>query len=506
MAFVPRTNNLPRLLLALGIGLYIVVFGAAACYKYANYRMGFDLGTHEQVLWNTMYGRIAASSPFAQTESYFGIDVIPTELLITPLYALWPSAYTMLLVQAVAVALGAVPMFLIARDRWGSGWAGLAFAAALLLYLPVQYTNLYEFQIRAFATTFLLWAFYAQERRRFVLFLITALLALGCRSDVGLVLAGMGLYNALGGRLTNGERGRVLDWRYTVLPIVLGLGWFVLCFQVIVPWFRNGEKSLYLYTLYGTVNAKADGAPWLGGTMGEIFRTLLARPGFVLREVFFGADGRGAMRRTYLLEMFLPLLFLPLLRPRLLLITLPIFALNLLSNTPNIHASTRFHYQTLIVPFLLVATAYALADLSRRWRWRWAPALIVLMGVLCNAGVFGMLIGDRAFRSPLPNVVSQRSDKPAAAKRLLALVPPDAPLAATSNIGPFAARRTGIFFFPGNVIYPTEKVTQGQFLLIDSDESQIRPAGRTLLAQLQAEGRYRQVAEDSGISLWQKVP
>src|SRR5215208_757175 len=78
----------PAQLLALGIVFYALVFTAAAWYKYSSYWMGFDLGVHEQVLWNTAHGRIAASSPSVGTQSYFGIDIIVTELLLTPLYAL----------------------------------------------------------------------------------------------------------------------------------------------------------------------------------------------------------------------------------------------------------------------------------------------------------------------------------------------------------------------------------------------------------------------------------
>src|SRR5262245_10344481 len=83
----------PARLLALGIAGYVVVFTLAAWYKYSTYQMGFDLGVHQQVLWNTAHGRVGATSAFADTESYFGIDIIPTELLLAPLYALFPSVY-----------------------------------------------------------------------------------------------------------------------------------------------------------------------------------------------------------------------------------------------------------------------------------------------------------------------------------------------------------------------------------------------------------------------------
>jgi uncharacterized membrane protein len=555
----------PTRLLVLGIALYIVVFTAAAWYKYATYQMGFDLGVHEQVLWNTAHGRIAATSAFAETDSYLGIDMIPTELLLAPLYALVPSAYTMLFLQTLALALGAVPVFLLVRDRFAKlqitdyrlqiapqdskqsaipGWAGLVFVAAFLLYLPVEYMNLYEFQIRAFATTFLLLALYALERRRFRPFLLWSLLALGCRSDVGLVLAGMGIYSILDFRL------QILDWfarkskicnlkskmlLFGLLPIVLGLGWFVLCLGVLIPYFRGGAPSLYLSIIYGQI----DGRAWLGNGPGEIFRTLLTRSGFVLQEVF-GDAVRGPMRLRYLLEMFLPFGFLLLLQPRMLLITLPIFALNLLSNTPNIHASTHYHYQALIVPFMVIGSAYGLA-----WLIRWttdhrpptadrqkpkilnpchlvtlSPCHLVILSLisvlalalLCNLIIFA----PAPFHSRNPAVSllgsALKEDDRAhvhAIERLLAQVPPDAALATTNTIGPHASHRERIFFFPGNVIYPEAKIAQAEFLLIDQVEllqdEKTRTERQELLDDLAASGRYRRLAEEQGVSLWQRA-
>jgi uncharacterized membrane protein len=582
---VTRHSSLvtPTRLLALGIAAYILVFTLAAWYKYATYQMGFDLGVHEQVLWNTTHGRVAATSVFADTESYLGIDIIPTELLLAPLYALAPSVYTMLLMQTLALALGALPVFLIVRDRFSQlqisdfrfqidpqqapqstvynlqsaipDWAGLVFAAAYLLYLPVEYMNLYEFQIRAFATTFLLLALRELERRRFRPFLLWTLLALGCRSDVGFVVAGMGIYSILDFRLQildlGGSQSKITNLQskmlFGVLPILLGLGWLALCVGVLIPLFRT-SPFLYTQIIYGQ----------FGGSLGEIVRTLVTRPDAVAAYVFGGAAG--AARLRYLLEMFLPFGFLLLLQPRMLLITLPIFALNLLSNTPNIHASTHYHYQALIIPFMVIGSADGLIWLIRRTTTdhrrptnddrpttndedrnsvdashatrhtprdtrhttagyglrttdnaaRWSLVGVVILALACNL----------YFRNPFFSLLTRPVDRAriAATERLLTQVPPDAALATTSTIGPHASRRERIFFFPGNVIYPEKKMTQAQFLLIDQTEllqdAKTRAERQQMLTDLSATGRlpslapdavYRRVAEEQGISLWERV-
>lgn len=494
---IAQRLSLPHVLLAMGVLTYLVVFAAAAIYKYHIRRMGFDLAVHEQVLWNTIHGRVAATSAFAHTESYFGIDIILTELLLAPFYALLPATHTMLVLQTLATGLGALPVFLIVRDRWRSPWAGLAFAAAYLLYLPVQYTNLYEFQIRAFATTFLLCAFYALERRRAGWFWIWALLALGCRSEAGFVLAGMGLYALYD------ERYQLAAWlrrgvtaahpraalTLGVLPVAVGMGWFVLCLLVLIPAFREpGAESLYLEVIYGQ----------FGDSAGAIAHTLLTQPGRVFAYVFL--SDRGPERVRYLIEMFLPFGFLLLLQPRLLLITLPIFALNLLSNTPNIHASVRYHYQTLIVPFMVAGSAYGLHWLLERAR----ASQRARLGAL--AGLVALALGcNLAFRNPFVTLLTIPVDhqRNAAARQLLEQVPPGAPLTTTNTIGPYAARREQLYFFPGNVIYPAEKVERGEYLLID--EAEAGTQGMQRLEALAASGRYRLIDEQHGVSLWRRV-
>jgi hypothetical protein len=126
---------------------------------------------------------------------------------------------------------------------------------------------------------------------------------------------------------------------------------------------------------------------------------------------------------------------------------------------------------------------------------------ILALALLCNIG----------FRNPFFALLTRPIDRArtAAAERLLAQIPPDAPLATTNTIGPHASRREWIFFFPGNVIYPEEKIAQAQYLLIDRIEllqdAKTRAERERLLADIASSGRYRRLAEEQGIVLWQRA-
>src|SRR5205085_1837736 len=69
-----------------------------------------------------------------------------------------------------------------------------------------------------------------------------------------------------------------------------------------------------------------------------------------------------AAKIRYTFDLLLPFAFLPLLRPRILLIPLPIYALNMLSAYEN-QFSIVHHYNALIVPWLAVAAIEAVGDI-----------------------------------------------------------------------------------------------------------------------------------------------
>ena len=72
--------------------------------------------------------------------------------------------------QAVAVALGAVPVFLLARKHLGSERAGLGFALVYLLYPPTQWLVVDDFHPVALATPLLLGAIWFLDEDRLLPF------------------------------------------------------------------------------------------------------------------------------------------------------------------------------------------------------------------------------------------------------------------------------------------------------------------------------------------------
>ena len=100
----------------------------------------YDLGNVNQAFWNTVHGRPLHFTNWRGVELDLASDnrmamhVEPIYFVLAPIYWLWQRPETILILQTVILALGALPVFWLARDRLGSHLAGVAFAAVYLLF------------------------------------------------------------------------------------------------------------------------------------------------------------------------------------------------------------------------------------------------------------------------------------------------------------------------------------------------------------------------------------
>ena len=83
-----------------------------------------DMGNLHQAIWNTAHGNwFRLTNQEAGLTNRLSYHVEPILLPIAVLYRLAPGVETLLVLQAVVVALGALPLFFLARFR-GPGRLG----------------------------------------------------------------------------------------------------------------------------------------------------------------------------------------------------------------------------------------------------------------------------------------------------------------------------------------------------------------------------------------------
>src|SRR5205823_4599595 len=116
--FLPST----RVLLAAGIAAYAAGFAALSALRHDAFLTGrFDLGNMVQTVWSTAHGHFLRMTDLHGDQiSRLAAHVDPILVLFVPLWWLWPSPQLLLVVQALVVSLGAVPVFLLARKHLGA--------------------------------------------------------------------------------------------------------------------------------------------------------------------------------------------------------------------------------------------------------------------------------------------------------------------------------------------------------------------------------------------------
>ncbi len=484
-----------------GLGLAVIVYIGAISFlhglRQARLLNGFDLAFYRQAIWNTTQGRFLEVSATDFSSSLLGTDALLIYALLAPFYMLLPSTLTLVVVETVVVALGALPVYWLARDKLGSGWAGLGLGLVYLLLPAVQNGNLYELRERPMAGTFLLFAFYFWQKDRLGLFTLAAGLALACRPENGLVLAMLGLYGWLSGRSRPGAGG----WRAIIWPVAFGLGWLGAAL-LIIRFAAGGNFAL--------------GSTFAGGSPVAAVLTLVLDPVRGWSQLFpTGAVLLGKL--LYVPLLLAPLAFLPLLRPLPLLMALPPVGLNLLAGEKRALQWNPFdyHYQAQVIPWLLVATIFALAALQSRPPGRWAgPRLgLGLVGlVLCLTLTFNLATNLLRIKlDGVPNVAngwgpilraSAQDARWEGARALLQKVPEDAPLAITNLWAAQVAPRRGLWLLAERPLYSLHPAQAARFVFADvrypdSEET-------SLVARLLAGGEWREAGRQAGYVLLER--
>jgi uncharacterized membrane protein len=338
------------ILLILFMLVYMLEMSHQAVLRYDTFKAtAFDLGNMDQVLWNTIHGRLFQFTnqaidwygPPTRLALHFEPIILPLSLL----YAFGADPRILLVFQTIVLALGAVPVFLLTR-KYLPEWPLLAafMVLAYLLAPALLGENIFDFHPISLATPLLLYAMLALTYKRYGWFLVACILAAACKEDVPLDIAMLGI---------------LVIWQYKsprlgITLIIGGLVWSFLAFFVIIPHFFPGAQHNNFIYRYDT----------LGSSPGELILNLLFHP-WLLLTTFATAD-----RVFYLASLLRSTGFLALLAPEWLLAALPSVAENMLSSDQNVYSGV-YHYNAPIIPFIMVAAIHGARRFTLCWRaWR----------------------------------------------------------------------------------------------------------------------------------------
>jgi len=444
------------------MGAFTSAYLIACLVKYRYYLYNdFDMAMDAHAAWMLLHGSFHNSIIGVH---YLGNHMRLLMAPIAPIYGLFPNCVTLLVIQTIGVAVGALPVFWLARREIHNGFVAVCFAALYLLYPALGYVCLYEFHPEALTTTTLLFTFYFLWTGRPGWMTVFALVSVLGKEDVAVAVLSMAAY-ALVIR-------RPKRWQYAAILAGIAIASLVLSFVVVMPPLNQGKVGLE--KIYGQ---------W-GPTTGQALVAMAKDPARAI-ETFFstpGFPGDSQFKLEYHVHILAPVMFLSLLSPLTLALALPAEAQHLLSQRITEH-SIVYHYTTHVTPFVILAAILGLRNLAR-WLTRGSliriasamrtkalarRACVLLAGaavgvsLVCNS-LFGPLIGVGVFQSfPISEQTWPTTYDRAMAPymdRMVARIPAGVPVAADFRFLPRLVNRREIHslhhIFMGNYTLSAE--------------------------------------------------
>jgi uncharacterized membrane protein len=439
---------------------YAAIFVFAAVVHFEVFKTPYaDLGHMVQAIWNTGHGHFLQFTAIRGHQwNRLGFHADPFLLVFVPFFWIWSSPVLLPIVQALAVASGALPVFWLARKHLNSSRAGVHFAFAYLLYPATQFnafTITSSFHSVAIAVPLVLYAIWFLDEDRLVAFSLVALVACTTKEEIPLAIGCLGIWYAV----RKGHRAFGLG------VFAAGLAVTLFDFLWLIPRYAPHGVDPFA-TRYRAV----------GGTPSGIAHTLVTDP---LAFVHTVSSGHKAV---YVAMLFVPFLGLSLLEPLLLLGALPDLAINLFSNAPD-QTSIPYHWTAGIIPFVVAASIFGAARFKRR---EVEVSMWVLAGVACVA-IYSPIYLARGDLKALGSPVT------AAEAKAVSVIPTRVPVAATNQFGAHLSERRFLYTFP--------YISRARWIVIDANDSTYRDAAglKQVVRNYRANKAWRTVFASHGI-------
>jgi len=309
-----------------------------------------------QVVYNTSRGRFLemTNQDLKKNVSRLAIHFDPILAVFAPFYKLYEGPEVLLIGQVIILGLGALAVFLISQKVLKKDLISLIFSLTYLFYFAIQRAVLFDFHAVALATTFFLFAIYFQEIKKWFWFFFFVLLALLTKEHIGLIVFFLGIYLFFVKK----------EKKIGLITAILGIIFFITTIYFIIPYFRGSEH-------FAT----------------EYFVNIKPRLPNIIK------DG------TSYFKLMISPLFYSLFSPLTLLISLPEWAINIISINSN-QRSIYFHYNSIIVAFLFYSLILGYKNFNRIIKSKILKAIIFLIFISIN--IYSIYLYN-----PIPDFVKQ---------------------------------------------------------------------------------------------------
>lgn len=401
----------------------------------------YDLGIFTQAMYKFAHLSFSENTVRA-IENLWGDHFHPILVPFSFLLYLYPKAETLVVVQALVVCLGGIPLYLIARDALKNKIAAVFIVAAYLFFVGIQKAIDFDFHEITLMPAFFFLTFYLMQRKNYKWYFLSLIPLLACKEDVSILVFTLGAYLIIFRK----------NWKVGLATSLIGLLWFYLATSVIIPRLASAGFIYFEYSV-------------LGATPKEALISLATNPLHALYALYnhpFKVNTVWAFLSSYA--------FLPLFSPATLLLALPTMGEVMWND--SIYRWQGFHYGASTAPILAIATIFGIYNLNLLFgKYFKSGHLIRFLALLVLISSFIVSQNDRTVFERLMEpgfykIPSALHD----IKELGKEIPQDAQLSTQTNIVPQFAARKYIYGYPGNH-YEQGRTMDYYLLSVDADDN-----------------------------------
>ncbi|WP_315791247.1 DUF2079 domain-containing protein [Fischerella sp. JS2] len=484
-------------------------------HRFYTFYASYDQGLFDQLFWNTIHGRIfqgslssGQSSAYTQDGQiqtvfycHLGQHFVIDFLLWMPIYALFPTGATLVVLQVSLITAAGLVLYALCRHYLPPSIAILitaSFYGANAVIGPT-FANFYEHcQIPFFVFSLLL----ALEKRKWWLFWSFLILILGIREEAGIITFGIGLYLFLSRRYP----------RLGLAVCLISFSYVTVVTNVVMPLFSNDNSRLYLTARFDQY-VPGNNSP---STL-QLLWGIITHPKELIQSLFTPVD----RRVKYFLGQWLPLAFIPVISPAAWTVAGPPLLVLLMQDGKSALAMS-IRYALTVVPGLFYGTILWWSQHQeqfqpsfRRW-WIRFIALSILFTITSNPNrAFYFLVPESTH--PLVYVpLTRQWEHVGHIRSLMQYIKSDASVSATTFLLPHLATRLEIIRLPAVQL----RLASGQIIDVDFafadlwQLQQYQPASKgdrqklqdlvAFIDQLLTQGKYGLVDVQDGVVLLQK--
>ncbi len=288
--------------------LLFSLIAALTCMRYATYSSpNYDFGLFVNMFHHMKEtGLPITSSERDKLLSHFAVHISPIYYLLLPAYFIFPSPYTLQIGQALVLAGGMIPLYLLAKHK------GLSNKMIILLSIAYSFSPIiicgtsYDIHENCFLVPLLLWVFYFFEKEKYLFMYIATIFVFCIKEDACLFVFFFSLFVIFSRK----------KYMHGIILCCASLAYFIIAISILS---NHGDGLLTAHYQNYMYQDK--------GLLGMV-QIILTNPAYVFTQTL------KPEKLPYLMYVLLPLGFLPFATRRVshLILVLPFMLFNLMTS------------------------------------------------------------------------------------------------------------------------------------------------------------------------------